>query len=338
MASNVAGTTLGQDSIYLGIWTDWSHGPIAGLTLTTTLQSGDLLVSFLAIFVTFTGSSFWRIISFVIHQMCSRHTLQPLVYHQQQAILRNSETSTTASWRLAGMLWTWRKHASRTHLKRTWLPLIMGILTFSGFTAAGIFSSRVGTSRGGEVLLIGNNCATIDPSLSSPQNYGLVQKYMVGRVRTSANYASTCYTNVLPVEGCRTFVRPSLPFNITRNVTCPFPGKDRICRSTNGAITLDSGFLDSHYDLGINSPPSGRFLYRTVSTCAPILGEGYTHINASTVPHTMRFVYGADRKQCSTSKDGCTAEFPFQQPHGPNARYDYGVTYVAPRSPNLPIN
>jgi hypothetical protein len=58
------------------------------------------------------------------------------------------------------MLWTWRKHASTTHLTRIWLPLIMGALTLSGFTVAGIFFSRVGTSRGGEVLLVGNHCAT----------------------------------------------------------------------------------------------------------------------------------------------------------------------------------
>jgi hypothetical protein len=335
MASNVVETSFQQDSVYLGVWTNWSHGSVAGLTFTTTLASGDLFVAFLAIFVTFAGSSLWRMISFVIHQMYSQSTPQTLVYHQQQAILRNSETSTTACWRLAGMLWTWRKHAPTTHLKRTWLPLTMGILTFSGFTVAGIFSSRVGTSRGGEVLLVGNHCATIDPSLSSPQNYGLMQKYMASGIRTSANYASTCYTNVRPVEGCRTFVRPSISFNTTRQVACPFPGEDRICHSLNGAIALDSGFLDSHYDLGINSPLSGRFLYRTVSTCAPILNEGYTHVNSSTVPHTMRFMYGADWKQCSNFTDGCTAEFPFPQPHGPSARYDYSVTYVASRSSTL---
>jgi hypothetical protein len=40
-----------HESVYLGIWTNWSHGSVAGLTLTTTLQNGGLLIAFLALFV-----------------------------------------------------------------------------------------------------------------------------------------------------------------------------------------------------------------------------------------------------------------------------------------------
>jgi hypothetical protein len=40
-----------HESVFLGIWTNWSHGSVAGLTLTTTLQNGGLLIAFLALFV-----------------------------------------------------------------------------------------------------------------------------------------------------------------------------------------------------------------------------------------------------------------------------------------------
>jgi len=132
-----------HESVFLGIWTNWSHGSVAGLTLTTTLQNGGLLIAFLALFVTFTGTCFWSIVSFIIHQKMSRRAPQSAVYHQQQAILRNSDTSTAALWRLSRMSWTWRKVVPSDLLKTVSLPLIMSLATFFAFTTAGVFSSRV---------------------------------------------------------------------------------------------------------------------------------------------------------------------------------------------------
>jgi len=135
--------TSGNDSVYLGIWTNWSRGSVTGLTFTTTLQNGGLLIAFLALFVTFTGTCFWTIVSFIIHQNMSQKTLQGAVYHQQQAILRNSETSTAALWRLSKMSWTWRKIVPSTLLRSVSLPLVLSLATFCAFSTAGVFSSRV---------------------------------------------------------------------------------------------------------------------------------------------------------------------------------------------------
>jgi hypothetical protein len=52
--------------------------------------------------------------------------------------------------------------------------------------------------------------------------------------------------------------------------------------------------LNSHHDLGINSPASSRFLYRTVNSCASIRTKGYTRWNTTTTSKKIQFLYGDD--------------------------------------------
>jgi len=300
-----------HQSVYLGVWTNWSHGSITGLTLTTTLQNGGLLIAFLALFTTFTGTCFWTIVSFALHQSMSRKTPASALYHQKQVIIRNSETSTSALWKLSRMSWAWRKVVVPPALLRSVsLPLILSLATFCAFNTAGIFSSRVATTRGGEVLLVGDRCATLNASLLTGQNFRLAQSYFTSRFRASANYESICYREPGSADSCRSFVRDTLPVTITRGIDCPFPGKERMCYTPTAALRLDSGFLNSHSDLGINSPPSSRYLYRTVNECAPIRSEGYTYTNTTTTPSSVHFLYGnSDRGFCGNKDLGCTLGF-----------------------------
>ncbi|KAF2029942.1 hypothetical protein EK21DRAFT_100849 [Setomelanomma holmii] len=239
--------------VRLGLWTNWSQGSVAGLTLTTTISDGGLLIAFIALFVAFAGTCFWTIVSFAIHQILSRQDPQQAVYHQRQAILRNSDTSVIAFWKLLRLSWSWRKQTRFS--KRTLIPLVISAMTFGAFSVAGIFSSKVAVTRGGEILINGDQCATLKSSLFTTENYGLLQTYMTSRIRGGSR------------ESCRTFVRSNLPFTVANNIECPLPGKDRICSSTKGAVRFDSGYLNSHFDLGINSPPSQRFLYRIINEC-----------------------------------------------------------------------
>lgn len=73
----------------------------------------------------------------------------------------------------------------------------------------------------------------------------------------------------------RCFPRRSLPWTSTR-VACPFPGQEKICRDNSTNLRLDSGYINSHFDLGNNAPPEDRFLYRTVVECAPLRHEEYS--------------------------------------------------------------
>lgn len=317
-----------HESVYLGVWTNWSHGSIAGLTLTTTLQNGGLLIAFLALFTTFTGTCFWTIVSFAIHQNMSRKIPQSALYHQKQAILRNSETSTAALWRLSRMSWAWRKVVVPPALLRSVsLPLVLSLATFCAFSTAGVFSSRVATTRGGEVLLVGDRCATLNSSLFTEQNYRVAQSYIASRTRASANYESVCYRKSGSADSCRKFVRDTLPVTVTTGISCPFPGKNKICHSPTAALRLDSGFLNSHSDLGINSPPSSRFLYRTVNECAPIRSEGYTYRNSTQPQWSVQFLYGHFNEAfCESNDIECTVQFADANTHRGPLRSEYSVS------------
>ena len=317
-----------HESVYLGVWTNWSHGSIAGLTLTTTLQNGGLLIAFLALFTTFTGTCFWTIVSFAIHQNMSRKIPQSALYHQKQAILRNSETSTAALWRLSRMSWAWRKVVVPPALLRSVsLPLILSLATFCAFNTAGVFSSRVATTRGGEVLLVGDSCASLNASLLTGQNFRLAQSYFASRTRASANYESICYRKFGSADSCRNFVRDTLPVTVTSGIPCPFPGKDRICYAPKAALRLDSGFLNSHSDLGINSPPSSRYLYRTVNECAPIRSDGYIYTNKSTPLSSTYFLYGQfNNGGCESNDPRCTVRFDDVSPGGGQLQSEYSVS------------
>ncbi|KAL7774346.1 hypothetical protein CFE70_005258 [Pyrenophora teres f. teres 0-1] len=284
-------------SVYLGVWTDWSHGSVKGLTYTTTLQQGGLLVAFLALFVTFTGTCFWTIVSFTIHQMLSRQAPQNATYHQRQAILRNSGTSGAAAWKFFLLTWAWRKTNWGASVKTTLLPFMVSLISFCAFAAAGIFSSQVATSRGGQVLLVGDKCASYNTSLITPQNQGSFQSWVASSIRSSANYESSCYSGNASTYSCNNFVKKKLPFTSTSGIPCPFPGKN-MCRAPNQGLRMDTGFLDSHDDLGMNAPPSERFLYRAFYDCAPVNTEAYTKWNKSSTLWTMRSFLGTDVQGC----------------------------------------
>ncbi|KAF2684201.1 hypothetical protein K458DRAFT_282201, partial [Lentithecium fluviatile CBS 122367] len=98
---------MGND-VFNGFWVNWEHGRIEGATLTLPIYQGLILVSFLTLFVQFSGACFWRILCFIIHQFRSTPTAQDGLFHQQQTILRNSVTAPNALWNLGRITVAWR--------------------------------------------------------------------------------------------------------------------------------------------------------------------------------------------------------------------------------------
>ena len=169
--------------VHLGVWTNWSHGKISGVTWTLTRQNGGLLIAFLAIFLGAAGRSFWRINCFAIHRFLSTSAAQDAVHHQRQAILRNSDTSFDGSWRLIEAMYGWRKRGARSLVR--FLPLCLyGLVISICFAVAGVFSSRVATDTISEVLLIGTGCASMGLSeLTNLSVFGTVwEPYNTQRV------------------------------------------------------------------------------------------------------------------------------------------------------------
>lgn len=238
--------------VYTGVWTNWSHGPIAGITLTLTHKNGALLTAFLGSFITYVGTNFWRIMSFILHQLYSSDTPSNGHYHQTQAILRNSEDSIVSLSRFIKISWAWR---TQRPFYRSIPLLTITILSIVAFAAASTFAAKVSSAMGNEVLIWSSNCGSflIDyhKNLSTGVGWSIWSSYQSKTINSFANYAQTCYKGVSKAEGCSSFVKQRLTSHIDRNATCPF--EDRICRHQDQNIKLDTFRLESATKFSIHT-------------------------------------------------------------------------------------
>ncbi len=287
--SAVVSAGSGTYQVHIGFWTNWSFGRVAGATLTLTKTNGALLIAFTAIFVGATGTSFWRLACFLLHRAFSSPTEQDAVYHQRQAILRNVTDAVDAARMLANAMWMWRGKASRPY--RRLLPTILAaLLITAAFGIASVFSSTITRDSGNEVLIQGDNCGPQDDD-GDPADYPtLFIPYQAGRATSYSQYSLRCYTNRSTADDCNLYIKPHLPTIIDRNASCPFAPE--MCKSQTGNLVIDSGFLNSHYDLGINSAPEDRFLFRMVHHCAPLVSQGFSSLSNTSTGPIMRYYYG----------------------------------------------
>lgn len=279
--------------IYLGLWTDWSHGRVAGAIITLSHRNGAFLTAFLAIFVTTAGTSFWRIACFALHQFFSTRTAQDGLYHQRQAILRNAANESIGLRSLIRLLWAWRQRAHGP-VKRVLPLLLLTLLTMVTFAGAGILSAKVG-QMGNEVLISSPSCGRMDQSLPSMNDgdtlFTTVGPFIAERMTSYASYVQRCYSNSSNTMGsCGPFTTPRLPVTIDRNASCPFD--EALCRTQDRNIQLETT-INSHSDLGMNAPPQLQFETKIITHCAPIITEGHKESrNFSEETAYTRYFYG----------------------------------------------
>lgn len=262
--------------IYTGAWTNWSRGSIFGATITLPRQGGAILIVLIALFISLVGTSFWKILCFGLHYGFSSSKPQDGLYHQRQAILRNSTSGTMGLCNLLKVLLAWKGNVGASRPVRRILPVVcVTLCSIIAFCAAGIFSAKLSTAMGNEVLVVGSNCGILqaENNLNVSELTAYFDSYDTQLATSHATLAQQCYENSSDIADCRAFVRRSLPTEITRNAACPF--KDDICLLTDGNIRFDTGYLDSNDDLGLNAPSHERVQFRRVSTCAPITTKGH---------------------------------------------------------------
>lgn len=281
--------------VHLGTWTNWSRGSVFGPTLTITRENGNLLIAFVAFFVSLVGTRFWRIVCLLCHYAYSSKAPRDGLHHQRQAFLRNALNPEGSIVTLMLLIHAWRKIACRTW--RRILPLLsLTILCVGGWTVASGFSSKVSSTLSNEVLVTSPDCGYFDFSLNP--NYTTLSTFMspflAKQVQTAASYVKQCYpssSTTSNVLGCDTYIQKSLATTVITNASCPFSGG--ICRSSSRNLVLDTGYLDSHADLGLNTPPDQRIQYRRVVQCAPLKTEGYTTLfNLSSDRSYKQYWYG----------------------------------------------
>lgn len=285
--------------VHTGPWINWSHGLLLGSTITLSERDGELFTAFLAMFVTAAGAACWKIMSFALHQYRSPRDPQDGIHHQQQAILRNSGSPVGASFELARLTWSWRKHAFRPFIRT--LPLVaLAVINFVLFGVAGVFSSEVTKAAGNETLIRSPDCGSLNftGEAASQQSLAALNSVDVNDTLAATTYSRACYGSSHNLLQCAQYPQQQLPWKVNQNATCPF--KNDLCfYGDSSAYEMDTGHIDSHQALGINAPKSERIQYRKVTTCSPIHTRGYATIFNDTNPEDLangdtfqRFFYG----------------------------------------------
>ncbi|OTA96309.1 hypothetical protein M434DRAFT_375138 [Hypoxylon sp. CO27-5] len=275
--------------IRIGVWTNWSRGPIFGATLTLNRQVAALLIALTAIFVGYVGTRFWRIACLVVHRCQSSPEPQNTIYHQRQAILRNSASAESGIWALIKILWTWR-YIEKKPLPRIFPSIVAAASCVVVFIIAGGLSSRISSSVGNEVLIESTNCGIIIPVNTIEYAIGATL-YVADQLKKALTYAQECYSsNGSGTINCDLYVVKRLPTWRNNGASCPFPGN--ICQSNSSNLFLDTGLMDSHDHFGINFPVTERVLWRKALSCAPLITSGYTDSYTDGSGNVTRYYYG----------------------------------------------
>lgn len=327
--------------VYVGTWTNWSRGPIFGATLTLRQQDGTLLIAFLAFFVTVAGTSFWRLACFLLHLVLSSEVPSDGLHHQRQAILRNSANAISGLSSLLQTGWAWRTTAKRPY-GRTVPLVVFTALCIAAFATVSGFSSKISTSIGNEVLLSGTKCGSVASIQNSPERMEVFGTFILPWIRqnlaNSANYAQQCYplndsAVMSSVLDCNLFIMRSLDATIDRNASCPFSGG--ICKRDDSNLFIDTGIIDSHEHLGLNSRPDERITFRSTTHCAPLETKGRKRTHRySNGKEYVRYYFGEASYSIGEEYDGFTYEYPVADSQGTMygsdgiIQSDYTLRYV----------
>jgi len=124
---------------------------------------------------------------------------------------------------------------------------------------------------------------------------------------------------------CNTFVKSQIQTNFYGNTSCPF---GNICSLENMSLLLDTGYLDTHSDFGLNAPTNQRLQYRKLIRCSPLKTRGFSSTQNIAGNRTYtRYHYGRQQNKNYTSDytsdnmwyDGATP--------GTSAMPDYDIGY-----------
>ena len=230
----------------------------------------------------------------MLHRYFSSSEAQDGLYHQRQAILRNSDTAQDGAWRLLMSMFAWRSgNRARRPILRLLPIIILAFAISSAFGVASIFSSNVTSDTLNQVLLKGTRCGAFSKAKANSvyKELTLLLPFQAEKATKFLNYGMQCYGNDTHTDGCNTYLKPRLPLISTRGIHCPFG--DNICKLDNDNLMMDTGYLDSLDDLGINTAPKNRFQFRMVHQCAPLKTLGYTKdYNDSDYGAVKRYMYG----------------------------------------------
>jgi hypothetical protein len=264
-------------TIHTGFWFDHSHSLLLGATVTLPIQWGNRLVSALTVAVTISGSCFWIIAAFVLHQAIVKKSTADILGLQHQVILRNLGSPLGSLWELTKSWLAWRKRTfPRRILRRSLVLMIPTSLIWLSFIIASIFVSEVASKSYTEiqVLLEPNQCGYVDYHFIDIPDFltGYGDKLQLDTLNGRA-YATLWYSNSSSaLASSSLFPQTRLPYSTKVNTSCPV-NPDYCFPEPSTGFTMETPLLDSHTMFGINAPPENRVQYQKNVTCAVVAGE-----------------------------------------------------------------
>ena len=266
-----------ETDVYTGFWINWSRGRVLGSTITLSQRYGGLLTAFLGIFVTVVGAACWTIQSFLIHQHRANKGPSSAMHHQQQVVLRNSNTAGSVAWQITQIAWRWRKITNQSTLQSLSL-ILLAVSNMILFGVAGVFSAEVTKAAGNETLIHSPNCGFLLPDVDRPELSTF--EGITGANALEANetlaasaYSRACYGKSVSSSQCFQYPKPNIPWTNRTNAPCPFRGN--ICKDGVGGFEMDTGFINSLETLGINTEASEAVEYRKFTSCSVIRTKEY---------------------------------------------------------------
>ena len=254
----------------IGFWIDHSHNPILGATVTLSTRDGSLLISGLTQLVALAGGAVWAIMAFTLHEWRTSSSAKDALFYQEQVVLRNSTTGPGDVWQLLQMGHAWRKKGAKAR-RRTFGLLLFPLLIWSAFTVAGLFVSRITTPgyKANNVLMKPGTCGFTSIDGTTQSGIFANANRVANDTSVARAYAQKCYAADKGTPGCASLPVQSLNYTVDTAASCPFDGS-RCIGGAFGALQIDSGWIDSHHDLGINARASDRVQVRLVNTCSVI--------------------------------------------------------------------
>lgn len=196
----------------------------------------------------------------------------------------------------------------------------MAILHITAFGIAGLFSSRI-VIPDSSILVRSDLCGAWPRSNlftasnfvnfnTTPEVLREQESYAINSrldLTSSLAYVRDCYSVDSECENYE-FIVGALNQTHDFNASCPFD--ESLCLSEG--VKIDTGFLDSGIDLGINAKPGDRVLYRKSISCAVLDDSLYATDHVGPDPDNAAepdrreifFYYGPD-----TQGDNFTASF-----------------------------
>lgn len=249
-----------------GFWVNHAQGSVLGATITLDQQYSNVIVALIAVVVATAAGSAFNLFLFGLYQSRATDKTKDGLYWQQQALYRSLATPGTVLMDSLKLLHAWRRQSLASIWTRCLVPASIGLLFALGSLAAGIFSSYIIKTTNLPVLVRSEQCCLL--------NY---TAYLTGDLKddvysaslnsAARSFAQRCYTpGSLPSE-CNFYIRPRVVPKL-EFIDCPFDAS--LCYPGVKAVVLDSGYLDSNDDLGINAPSTDRVLVRRKVTCVPL--------------------------------------------------------------------